>query len=280
METFFATHAQSYLESQIFEAAKQDKHKEIASIIGSIKGAIKFRLPPDCSLINNFESKPIDYAVEEYLGGKLMLPFKQVILEAPHSSQQHSSANGKVLLATQLTSEADGREGIAIHSITKYGELKADYWVVTDALGLMYFEGGALEVGIHRISGPKHIFRPPVNGYDRFVSSLALLVVEFLSALACSNSLTVDEPSNRHRLNKKRIKQGKPPFYSYKILKISQDRMNSRQGLGGSHQPPRVHLRRGHIRRLPNKTVWVNAAVVGDKSKGFVAKDYAVAAQA
>nr|MCF1501516.1 hypothetical protein [Allorhizobium sp. Av2] len=44
---------------------------------------------------------------------------------------------------------------------------------------------------------------------------------------------------------------------------------------GGSHASPRLHLRRGHLRRLPEKTVWVRAAMIGAASEtGTVTKDY------
>lgn len=37
------------------------------------------------------------------------------------------------------------------------------------------------------------------------------------------------------------------------------------RAVGSSHSGPGVHLRRGHIRRLKTKNVWVNACVVGNK---------------
>ena len=43
---------------------------------------------------------------------------------------------------------------------------------------------------------------------------------------------------------------------------------------GGTHASPRVHLRRGHIRKIADgRTVWVQACVVGSKH-GMVLKDY------
>jgi hypothetical protein len=45
---------------------------------------------------------------------------------------------------------------------------------------------------------------------------------------------------------------------------------------GGTHASPRVHLRRGHIRRLPGKNIWVNATIVGNSDLGVVIKDYSV----
>lgn len=49
---------------------------------------------------------------------------------------------------------------------------------------------------------------------------------------------------------------------------------------GGTHASPRVHLRRGHWRRTKKATIWVKAAVVGEKSKGMIIKDYMVTTNA
>jgi hypothetical protein len=40
-----------------------------------------------------------------------------------------------------------------------------------------------------------------------------------------------------------------------------------------------MHLRRGHLRRLQSKVIWVRPTMVGASSEsGFVAKDYALVA--
>lgn len=101
-------------------------------------------------------------------------------------------------------------------------------------------------------------------------------VIEFLCALACSNTELIDGQPPKESANKKREKKGKAPFYTYKILTVKPSRGGGESPYGGTHTSPRVHLRRGHIRRLKTKTVWVNATVVGDKSRGMVTKDYAV----
>ena len=103
--------------------------------------------------------------------------------------------------------------------------------------------------------------------------------VHFLSALNCSNSAVSDAEPPSKKLNDKRQKSGKTPFYSYKVLTISAHASSQAQAAcngSGSHASPRVHLRRGHIRRLEHKNVWVNACVVGDKSRGIVEKEYKV----
>ncbi|MNC48955.1 hypothetical protein D3C75_981010 [compost metagenome] len=100
-------------------------------------------------------------------------------------------------------------------------------------------------------------------------------LAQFMAALSCSNSTAADATPPNPALNAKRRKAGKTPFFTYKVLTITTNgSASSKEGQCGTHGSPRVHLRRGHIRRLPEKTVWVNACVVGDKSKGLVQKDY------
>lgn len=104
-----------------------------------------------------------------------------------------------------------------------------------------------------------------------------LAVIELISALACINvSRRLCEAPVA--LNRKRERNGKKPLYSYWVLEIDEGKgsaKSSAESSGGSHASPRVHLRRGHIRRLPDRNVWVNACVVGNKASGMVAKDYA-----
>lgn len=97
--------------------------------------------------------------------------------------------------------------------------------------------------------------------------------------LNCAN-VTITEIVAPKMLNKKRKAKGKTPFFSYRVLQVSAPRESGGPGVGGQHTSPRAHLRRGHIRRLEEKTVWVRPAVVNPgagASVGTVQKEYAVA---
>jgi len=113
----------------------------------------------------------------------------------------------------------------------------------------------------------------------RGVFGIPLWVMYGIDVLNCSNVVTVDNPPPE-ALNRKRLKNGKPPVYTYKTLHIVKPQ-NETKGSGASCSPsgrlgPRLHLRRGHIRRIPGKQVWVSSCMVGEKSRGVVHKDYAV----
>jgi len=100
-------------------------------------------------------------------------------------------------------------------------------------------------------------------------------VLELIEALSCSN--VSSEELTPRKLNKSASKRGALPFDTYRILTIKP----SVRGVGassGEHRSPREHLRRGHIRRLEEKTVWVNSAVVNAGTVGRVTKEYRVSA--
>lgn len=72
--------------------------------------------------------------------------------------------------------------------------------------------------------------------------------------------------------------KGKAPLFSWHTVRIEPPKPKQ-EHRGGTHATPRLHDRRGHLRRLANgKTCWVRACKVGDASKGVVFKDYEVSA--
>lgn len=104
-------------------------------------------------------------------------------------------------------------------------------------------------------------------------------VANLLCTLSCSNTHIEDSPEKPSKVkNDLRRQKKKLPFFEFKILTLESGKNSSQESGGGSgtHNSPRVHLRRGHIRRLPTKNVWVNACVVGDKTKGVIDKEYLV----
>lgn len=99
--------------------------------------------------------------------------------------------------------------------------------------------------------------------------------MNLLCVLSCTNAHIEDYPKPSKLKQDMRKKKGKLAFFEFKILTIDGNADHSALGAArSSHSSPRVYLRRGHIRRLKTKNVWVNSCVVGDKSKGIVQKDY------
>ncbi|WP_156901452.1 hypothetical protein [Azohydromonas australica] len=106
------------------------------------------------------------------------------------------------------------------------------------------------------------------------------MMIQACSVLNCANVTTVDmraEPV----INRKRIARGKQPFFSYKVLQLSAEPQTHAvatvAGEKGTHASPRMHLRRGHLRRLESKSIWVRHTMVNAGSKlGAVVKDYRI----
>jgi hypothetical protein len=106
-----------------------------------------------------------------------------------------------------------------------------------------------------------------------------LTVLELCNLLECTNIGTETIPAPT-KLNKKRARTGKPPFSEFKVLTVgkSKERVFLPGNIGGTHASPRLHQRRGHIRRLPSgKKTWVRHHMVGSSARGKVVKDYWVA---
>jgi hypothetical protein len=104
-----------------------------------------------------------------------------------------------------------------------------------------------------------------------------MILVQACSVINCENITTASiEPSAS--LNKKRHARGKQPFFTYKVLQINDGSRSASKGSGdGTHASPRMHLRRGHLRRYPDKTIWIRASMVNAEiNNGFVVKDYSV----
>lgn len=92
---------------------------------------------------------------------------------------------------------------------------------------------------------------------------------------SCSNVVAAENKPPRF-INAKRVAKGKVPFFTYRTLHITGEGTSSAKA-GGTHASPRLHFRRGHIRRLGDKRIWVNACMVGDKTLGLAKHDYRVA---
>jgi len=78
------------------------------------------------------------------------------------------------------------------------------------------------------------------------------------------------------KLQKKRLKHGGKPLFSYKVLVVDGEEWHDSGNRGTGTGSVRSHMRRGHIRQLHNsdRRVWVRATLVHGKAAGFVSKDY------
>jgi hypothetical protein len=102
-------------------------------------------------------------------------------------------------------------------------------------------------------------------------------MIQACSVINCANITSVQLRASG-ALNRRRHAKGQQPIFDYKVLQLAGERRaQSRSQLGGAHASPRMHLRRGHIRRLDSRPIWIRPTTVNAGSKlGLVLKDYAV----
>lgn len=130
----------------------------------------------------------------------------------------------------------------------------------------------------------KTLSRDQVEILETGIARWATIFLGFIGFMNCSNvsSETIYAPK---KLNKKRIKKGRVPLLSYKILKVkhSDGAITNMSGLPGQGGV-RLHARRGHFGHRwrghgKDKTLtrtWISPCVVGNPQKGMVKKDYTI----
>ena len=121
----------------------------------------------------------------------------------------------------------------------------------------------------------------PVEESEPIDEGEAQMILGFASAWLRSLSRRAEayQPVVRPTFtNRRKIAQGKKPTYEWRtvVIEPSQPRQEPQ---GGTHASPRLHDRRGHLRRLRSgKNVWVRPCKVGDAARGVVFHDYKVVA--
>lgn len=112
------------------------------------------------------------------------------------------------------------------------------------------------------------------TGLDRTLYSTGPLLL--MKILKCTNVTTQTEVFPP-KVNKKRQASGKILGFDKHILRIKpSNSTHAGESLGGTHNSPRLHFRRGHIRHWKDGLIWVRECMVGNRVKGIVEKDYQV----
>lgn len=230
-------------------AAKSDGDRDFAE---KISNSVKFVIPT-LSNLPNLPSDPKDFDL-------VRPPFPLTLIECP--KERSRQANSVILLEDY---SADHATSYSIHVFVEddYGEwLGLTSWHIN--------KNPEKEAGFDILYNPGDL-------KDKMEATYPKLVLLLLEILQCTNIKQVDIQAPK-KLNKKRAAKGRQPLFSYKVLEIETPReVGDKNEFGGTHASPRVHLRRGHIRNLPDgRKTWVQPCVVGDKSKGVVHKHYSV----
>lgn len=239
----------------------------------NLKSAIKFKLPDNGKLLEVKEGESIKRTLNTFLS-EIHLPFPIVVLEFDVLVKNRKSDGDFVFGVERSKSEGCFPCLLVL-------EEKEDH--ISSTFYLYVKDAGWQIVGIDHLRLDKKTFdfydneKAPRKFRETVVVDFDLerIIVNYLCALSCNNAeIETDDDLPSPTKEKMRRSKGKLPTFTYKVLTIGGRKMNGSTGKGGTHNSPRIHLRRGHIRRLATKNVWVNACVVGDKSKGVIHKDY------
>jgi len=133
------------------------------------------------------------------------------------------------------------------------------------------------------------------NAYENFSHAKSLLLPNvyreiaavncFLKLINCKN-IEADTIEPAPKLNKKRLKKGKKPFLSYKVLTLklpSKGNMGTSIACTGVKQ--RMHVCRGHYKTYTESkplmgkitgTFWWQPSIRGSKKSGAITKDYKI----
>ncbi len=215
---------------------------DLAYIVNTVKSAQKFFAGDIADL--SWVEKP------KGLDG-FRMPFKKMVLE----SRFGLDGGGWAVIFAEETSETSWLVGAASRN--------DGVWSVSVPMNF-YIKDGAF-----RCSEPLSKEQMESNS-----GALQFLMIA-CSAMACKNVRAIRPPLTRKPVSTK-SRKGRQSLFSHKVLVVDVPGSKGEGQLaGGTHASPRLHLRRGHVRRLPSgESVWVQPCVVGDKSKGMVTKDY------
>lgn len=273
---YYSTQAIAQLSqtAQLFRHTMPKSADNIEFTIGMLRKAVKFRLPDKGIIIDaGFRAMP----------SVLRLPYPVVAAEF-YCPDGGDDVDKCIALAFENADEAWDRfgcnfTGMSITIIQIFHSPIAKDWIVSQYVSKIPNSKQCLP----RLRGVQINFFPEMppatpDERDQSTTHSTYAILNMIEVLSCSNVFIEAIPAPK-AVNKKRIAKGNLPLYEYKILTLTTDEKRSSQGPGGgTHASPRVHLRRGHIRRLRDKKIWINATVVGNRKAGMVVKDYEVKA--
>ena len=277
IETNYCAHAVEDINAILHACNENDHQKDVAHIKlmrATIISGQKFRLPDYGKIIElNLSAPEIarDYCQQ------FRLPYPITILEYQHPGCA-TSGHGVVDYDAVIVCAIENRfnNTIIVNGMYRTTIENRRIWVPTNFGGILHPSGG-IQVFTTTTQGDKWSKRTDLPEESRVglkdIEGEAVAVLLLMAALSCGNIQTAEVPAP-DRLNLKRVRSGKQPFFSYWVLLIDEPSTHGKACGGGKHASPRAHLRRGHIRRLPNKRIWVNSSIVGNKALGLVEKSY------
>lgn len=249
---------------------KKNISQELRDVAKHLDQAVRFTLP-DGGEIMKLDKKGTFKEMYQELIPIIKLPYDLMTIEYTLSMAGDKEPMPVVLLLNQHESD--------IMFEIFYKPIGHKLWVTQDCIYRISLDWSDFKLGMKSRTGGS--VGSIANGLGRLAISA---ILNLIAALNCSNASIKDEvlklKTPKNKKNKKAVEQ---PEIMYKVLildvlKDDQEEVENTDSAknGGSGTPKKMHLRRGHIRHLKGKTIWVNSCRVGDKTVGEVNKIYKV----
>lgn len=255
----------------------------IRRMIVHLDRASVFKLPVNGTIFpREIERGGLIHDTVKRYGAELRLPYSEVILEFA-STVTSTDINIPFSRVACIASDMRGvgvmqdfaKEKLAAAGMECHDGvfISGAFYVPTtgwipNGHSMVWFDDGRL-FAIPNFSESPNSFYVASNDLQLEIEAVTMLIC----ALSCSN-VSMQSETAPEKVNKKRAQAKKRVIRDHHILVIGASKSERGEQLGGTHASPRVHLRRGHIRRLDKKNIWVNACVVGNKRMGILTKDY------
>lgn len=202
----------------------------------------------------SFDADEVQQLSQTIMAGPLRLPHERVLFEV---TEQHHPGACLVVYAVQTEQGVDA-------FLFRY-DTQRKIW--TDVLARASF----LPDGVADVEAHPTLVDPAEH--NPYFHALTGMVWRSLGLLSAGTQLRehVVSPLRRASLAKHGVRG-----WTYRIAQIDTTRVAAALALhGGTHAPPRWHIRRGHWRTLADgRRVFVRECEVGDQDRGAVVKDY------
>ena len=275
-------------------------------LANTLQGGVKFVIP-DANMIFDggdttrgmelvrlpYPVTVLEYEVEGLIGDEQVCAPKRIALCISPSSPSLDAIEGLFCDHQSELPTRDDEDGIYIVAMFEL----AGAWFVPPVLSLVRSEPDPISNPRRTASNSRWAQRfrmlplpieaslQSYSGTDKQITDELLqdvhdevnAAVAFCKLMNCSNVHEQVIPAPR-AINAARARKGKLPLFEYRTLvvdvtAIPRDRSDS-HAESSERASPRQHLRRGHIRRIADRVVWVNAAVVG--AHGRIEKTYRI----
>lgn len=239
-------------------------HRFAAAIVHAIPRAQHFALPENGRLFDD-ELRGLEADLRA-----LRLPFPVITVSFSNERGQ------KTMVVAREQEKPDAPLGLVVEVLVAVDLNDGQGWGVVPCAASPHanLEGDVVEWFFSGEDGKK----PADDRVWGSVGQAGRSVLELVEALSCNNVAAEIVERIDPAVNVRRRRQGKLPMYEVRrlVVKVG-EQVHAIGAPMGDRNGPREHLRRGHIRRLPDgRRTWVQACVVGSRTLGVVRKTYAV----